>query len=89
MLIPKPGSSEYRPLAIAAVRDRIVGAALKIVLESIFEADFAGCSFGFRPKRSALDALQVLVDEAWQGRRRVVETDIANCLDAVPHCSFR
>ena len=89
VLIPKPGSSEYRPLAIAAVRDRIVQAALKIVLEPVFEADFADCSFGFRPKRSAHDALQVLVDEAWRGRRWVVETDIANCLDALSHCSFR
>ena len=78
VLIPKPGSSERRPLAIAAVRDRIVQAAMKIVLEPVFEADFLPCSFGFRPKRSAHDALQVLVDEAWQGRRWVVETDIAN-----------
>jgi len=85
VLIPKPGSSECRPLAIAAVRDRIVQAALKIVLEPVFEADFAECSFGFRPKRSAHDALQVLVDEAWRGRRWVVETDIANCFSAIPH----
>ena len=84
VLIPKPGSDEPRPLAIAAVRDRIVGAALKIVLEPIFEADFTECSFGFRPKRSTHDALQVLVDEAWQGRRWVVETDIANCFSAIP-----
>src|SRR6266516_4895217 len=42
-------------------------------------------SFGFRPKRSAHDALQVLIDEAWQGRRWVVETDIANCFSAIPH----
>ena len=89
VLIPKPGSGELRPLAIAAVRDRIVQAALKIVLEPIFEADFAECSFGFRPKRSTHDALQVLVDEAWRGRRWVVETDIANCLDVLSHCSFR
>ncbi len=84
VLIPKPGSDEPRPLAIAAVRDRIVQAALKIVLEPIFEADFAECSFGFRPKRSTHDALQVLVDEAWRGRRWVVETDIANCFSAIP-----
>jgi group II intron reverse transcriptase/maturase len=84
VLIPKPGSTERRPLAIAAVRDRIVQAAVKIVLEPVFEADFAPCSFGFRPKRSAHDALQVLVDEAWQGRRWVVETDIANCFSAIP-----
>jgi RNA-directed DNA polymerase len=85
VLIPKPGSSEYRPLAIAAVRDRIVQAAVKIVLEPIFEADFLPCSFGFRPKRSAHDALQVLIDECWQGRRWVVETDIADCFSAIPH----
>jgi group II intron reverse transcriptase/maturase len=84
VLIPKPGSAERRPLAIAAVRDRIVQAALKIVLEPVFEADFLPCSFGFRPKRSAHDALQVLVDEAWRGRRWVVETDIANCFSAIP-----
>ena len=43
------------------------------------------CSFGFRPRRSAHDALQVLIDEAWSGRRWVVETDIANCFEAIPH----
>ena len=58
---------------------------MKIVLEPVFEADFLPCSFGFRPKRSAHDALQVLVDEAWRGRRWVVETDIANCFSAIPH----
>ena len=88
VLIPKPGSSERRPLAIAAVRDRIVQAAVKIVLEPVFEADFLPCSFGFRPKRSAHDALQVLIDECWRGRRWVVETDIANCLDPWSYCSF-
>ena len=83
--IPKPGSSEQRPLSIPAVADRIVQAACKIVLEPIFEADFLPCSFGFRPKRGQHDALQVLVDEAWRGRRWVVETDIANCFSAIPH----
>lgn len=83
--IPKPGTSERRPLSIPAVRDRIVQAALKIVLEPIFEADFVEVSFGFRPRRSAHDALQVVIDEAWRGRRWVVETDIANCFSAIPH----
>ena len=83
--IPKPGTTEQRPLSIPAVRDRIVQAAVKIVLEPIFEADFVPCSFGFRPKRSQHDALQVLVDETWRGRRWVVETDIANCFSAIPH----
>lgn len=83
--IPKPGTTEQRPLSIPAVRDRIVQAALKIVLEPIFEADFAPCSFGFRPKRGQHDALQVLVDETWRGRRWVVETDVADCFSAIPH----
>jgi group II intron reverse transcriptase/maturase len=83
--IPKPGSVEQRPLSIPAVRDRIVQAALKIVLEPIFEADFAPFSFGFRPKRGQHDALQVLVEETWRGRRWVVETDIADCFSVIPH----
>jgi RNA-directed DNA polymerase len=84
--IPKPGvRDEQRPLSIPSVRDRIVQAAVKIVLEPVFEADFLPCSFGFRPKRSAHDALQVLVDECWRGRRWVVETDIASCFSAIPH----
>src|SRR5215207_1070583 len=85
VLIPKPGREELRPLSIPAVRDRIVQAALKTVIEPIFEADFVECSFGFRPKRSAHDALQVLIDESWRGRRWVVETDIASCFEAIPH----
>jgi RNA-directed DNA polymerase len=85
VLIPKPGTNEQRPLSIPSVRDRVVQAAVKIVLEPIFEADFLPCSFGFRPRRSAHDALQVLVDESWQGSRWVVETDIANCFTAIPH----
>jgi RNA-directed DNA polymerase len=87
VFIPKPGApaGEQRPLSIPPVRDRIVQAALKIVLEPVFEADFLPCSFGFRPRRSAHDALQVLIDECWRGRRWVVETDIADCFSAIPH----
>ena len=86
VLIPKAGeSAEMRPLSIPSVRDRIVQAACKIVLEPVFEADMLPCSFGFRPKRGAHDALQVLIDESWRGRRWVVETDIANCFSAIPH----
>jgi RNA-directed DNA polymerase len=85
VFIPKPGRpQERRPLSIPADRDRIVQAAAKIVIEPIFEADMLECSFGFRPRRSAHDALQVLVDEAWRGRRWVAESDIANCFEAIP-----
>ena len=87
VFIPKPGSPDgaRRPLSIPSVRDRIVQAAVKIVLEPVFEADMLPCSFGFRPRRSVHDALQVLIDECWRGRRWVVETDIANCFSAIPH----
>jgi len=85
VFIPKPGTSEQRPLSIPPVRDRIVQAAVKLVLEPVFEADFLPCSFGFRPKRSQHDALQVLIDECARGRRWVAETDIASCFPEIPH----
>jgi RNA-directed DNA polymerase len=85
VLIPKPGTAEKRPLSIPPVRDRIVQAAVKIVLEPVFEADFLPCSFGFRPGRSAHDALQVSVEACARGRRWVVETDIASCFSAISH----
>lgn len=82
--IDKPGKKERRPLSIPAVRDRIVQAALKLVLEPVFEADFSPRSFGFRPGRTTHDALQALLDET-ERRRWAVETDIANCFEAIPH----
>jgi retron-type reverse transcriptase len=54
-------------------------------IEPIFEADFQPCSFGFRPRRTAHDALQLILDECFRGRRWVVETDIASCFEAIPH----
>lgn len=60
-------------------------AAVKLVIEPVFEADFLPCSFGFRPKRSPHDALQVLIDESWRGRRWVLESDIVDCFEAIPH----
>ena len=84
VFIPKPGREELRPLSIPAVRDRIVQTAVKLVIEPVFEADFLPCSFGFRPKRSQHDALQVLIDQSWKGRRWVLESDIANCFEAIP-----
>jgi retron-type reverse transcriptase len=80
VLIPKPGTTEQGPLSIPPVRDRIAQAAVTIVLEPVFEADFLPDSFGFRPRRSAHEALQVLIDECWRGRPWVVETDIARLI---------
>ena len=85
VFIAKPGREELRALSIPAVRDRIVQSAVKLVIEPVFEADFLACSFGFRPKRSQHDALQVLIDQSWKGRRWVLESDIANCFEAIPH----
>ena len=83
--IAKPGREELRALSIPAVRDRVVQAAMKIVIEPIFEADFLTCSFGFRPRRPQHDALQVLIDQSWKGRQWALETDIADCFEAIPH----
>src|SRR6516162_10406437 len=85
VFIAKPGREELRPLSIPAVRDRVVQSAVKLVIEPVFEADFLPCSFGFRPKRSQHDALQVLIDQSWKGRRWILEADIANCFEAIPH----
>jgi RNA-directed DNA polymerase len=85
VFIPKPGTDERRPLSIPSVRDRAVQAAVKIVLEPVFEADFLPCSFGFRPKRAAHDGLQVLLDESFRGNQWVVETDVADCFGSIPH----
>ena len=86
VFIPKPGRpTEQRALSIPTVRDRVAQAALKTVIEPIFEADMLECSYGFRPRRSQHDALQVLIDEAWDGRRWVAESDVSDCFGAIPH----
>ena len=59
VMIPKPDGSQ-RPLGIPCVKDRIVQMATKIAIEPVFEADFKDCSYGFRPKRSAKQALEVV-----------------------------
>lgn len=83
--IPKPGSSEKRPLGVPTVTDRIVQAAVKMVVEPIFEREFAEHSYGFRPGRSCKDALR-RVDELLQsGTVHVVDVDIKGYFDSIPH----
>jgi retron-type reverse transcriptase len=82
---PRGGSSSRSPAAGGFAAVDPGGPRPHRAIEPIFEADMLECSFGFRPRRSAHDALQVLVDAAWSGRRWVVETDIANCFEAIPH----
>ncbi len=82
--IPKPGQPDKsRPLSIPCVRDRVVMAAAKSILEPIFEADFLPCSFGFRPKRSAHQALEVVRTTANQGAVWVLDADISDCFGSL------
>lgn len=84
--IPKPGRpARTRPLGIPTVRDRIVMTAAKLVLEPIFEAQFRPQSFGFRPKRSTHDALEVVRVTANRGAEWVLDADIAACFDEIDH----
>lgn len=82
--IPKPGSQEQRPLGIPAVRDRIVQAALRHVLEPIFEAEFAEHSYGFRPGRGAKDALRRVDALLKGGQTWVVDADLRRYFDTIP-----
>jgi RNA-directed DNA polymerase len=82
--IPKSGRpGQTRPLGIPTVADRVVMAAAKLVLEPIFEADFAAGSYGFRPKRSAGHALEAVRVAANQGRVWVLDANIQACFDRI------
>ena len=86
--IPKAGETAQtasRPLSIPTVRDRVVMAAAKIVLEPIFEADFLPVSFGFRPKRSAHMACEAIRVEVNRGSDWVVDADLTNCFGSISH----
>ena len=83
-MIPK-ASGKLRRLGIPTVRDRVVQAALKLVLEPIFEADFLPCSYGFRPKRRALDAIAEIQYLGTRSYEWVLEADIEACFDMIDH----
>lgn len=80
--IPKADGTQ-RPLGIPTVRDRVVQMATKLMIEPIFEADFRDCSYGFRPKRSAQQALEVIRETANRGKNFVVDADIASFFDSL------
>jgi len=85
VLIPKPNSSDMRPLGIPTIRDRVVQQAIKRVIEPIFEAKFKEVSFGYRPKRRALQAIQKCKEHMAAGYRWVVDADISSFFDTVNH----
>jgi RNA-directed DNA polymerase len=84
-MIPKPGSTKRRRLGIPTARDRTAQAALKLVLEPIFEAEFHSCSYGFRPKRRAHDAIAEIHQFTSRSYEWVVEADIEACFDEISH----
>ncbi|MFF7987219.1 reverse transcriptase domain-containing protein [Streptomyces sp. NPDC007901] len=87
--IPKPGGSgKVRRLGIPTIADRVVQAALKLVLEPIFEADFKPVSYGFRPKRRAQDAISEIQFYGTHGYRWVLDADITACFDEIDHAAL-
>src|SRR3954464_12458395 len=85
--IPKPGGGE-RPLGIPTIRDRVVKPAAKIVLEPIFEADFEDSAYGYRPRRSAIDAVKDVHRLLCRGYTDVVDADLSKYFDAIPHADL-
>src|SRR5687767_7686080 len=83
-MIPKPGGSE-RPLGIPTIRDRVVQTAAVLVLEPIFEADFVDEAYGYRPRRSAQDAVKAVHQSLKAGYTDVVDADLSQYFDTIPH----
>jgi RNA-directed DNA polymerase len=84
VMIPKPGGGE-RPLGIPTIRDRVVQTAAVLVLEPIFEADFVDEAYGYRPRRSAQDAVKAVHQALRAGYTEVVDADLSKYFDTIPH----
>jgi RNA-directed DNA polymerase len=83
--IPKDGGTKVRVLSIPAIRDRVVQGALKHILEPIFDADFQSGSYGYRPKRSAHEAVDRVAQAIVQGLTRIIDLDLRAYFDNVQH----
>ena len=84
VMIPKPGGGE-RPLGIPTIRDRVVQTAAKLVIEPVFEADLEPNAYGYRPKRSAQDAIRKVHGLLCEGYTDVVDADLSKYFDTIPH----
>ena len=78
-------NGKMRPLGIPTVKDRVVQCAVKIIIEPIFETDFHDCSFGFRPNRSAQDAVARIAENVKKGEALVYDADLSSYFDTIPH----
>jgi len=87
VMIPKADGSE-RPLGIPTLRDRVAQMAVKLVIEPIFEADFCAHSYGFRPRKSAHDAVDDIADALWAGYTHVIDADLSKYFDSIPHAKL-
>jgi RNA-directed DNA polymerase len=87
VMIPKEDGS-LRPLGIPTIRDRVAQMAVKLIIEPIFEADFCPHSYGFRPKKSAHDAVDDIANALWAGYTRVIDADLSKYFDSIPHAKL-
>src|SRR4051795_10022565 len=83
--IPKDGGKKVRVLSIPAIRDRVVQGALKLILEPIFEADFQAGSYGYRPKRTAHEAVNRVAEAIVEEKTRIIDIDLRAYFDNVQH----
>jgi len=85
VMIPKPGGGE-RPLGIPTIRDRVAQTAAKLILEPIFEADLEPSAYGYRPRKSAQDAVQKVDELLHEGYTDIVDADLSKYLDMASYC---